>query len=163
MYPSSSTRRQPGLEAHSSGFTLIELMVVVAVIGILVAIALPSYESYVRRGQRANAKSALMETAQWLERVATATGSYPKAADIPAGLLTVDGWHSVEGDRYANVVKTPAAAGATFTLTAVPSGPQAQDECGTFSLTHTGLRGVKPPGGGALTGTAPLVLTCWNR
>lgn len=155
---------KPEYRRCSRGFTLIEVMIVVAVIGILTALAIPSYESYVRRGQRANAKSALMETAQWLERAATAAGQYPAAANIPADML------SVEGGRYANVVKlsapggaVPDVAGTTFFLSTAPTGPQVNDECGTFSLTNTGLRGVTPPAGVLETGTTPLVLTCWNR
>lgn len=139
-------------------------MIVVAIIGVLTAIALPSYEAYVRRGQRANAKASLMETAHWLERAATATGQYPAAAAIPEGMLTV------EGNRYANVVKlsapggpVPDVAGTTFFLSTAAIGSQVNDECGSFSLTNTGLRGVTPPGGAMQTGTTPLVLSCWSR
>lgn len=163
-HPPFIHRGEPDLRRRSRGFTLIEVLIVVAVIGILTAIAIPSYEGYVRRAQRSNAKSSLIETAQWLERAATATGQYPAAANIPADMLRV------EGGRYANVVKlaapggvVPDVASTTFFLSTAPTGSQVNDECGTFSLTNTGLRGVTPPGGALETGTTPLVLSCWNR
>ena len=56
------------------GFTLIELMIVVAVVSILSAIAYPSYAEYVRRGHRSDAKAGLLQAQQWLERAATASG-----------------------------------------------------------------------------------------
>ena len=87
---------------HSQqGFTLIEMMIVVAVIGILSAIAYPNYTEYVRRGHRAEARAGLLQAAQWLERAATATGTYPLAAAFPANLK------KVPNERY-DISYTPA-------------------------------------------------------
>jgi type IV pilus assembly protein PilE len=137
-----------------AGFTLIELMIVVAIVGILTAIAVPSYQAYVQRSNRALAKSALLEVAHWMERAATATGQYPAAANIPPGI------RQVAGSPYALVEKTPAAAGNTFTLTAVPTagGRQAGDTCGTFTLTHLGLRGAA-----GQDAPAQVAVDCWER
>lgn len=127
------------------GFTLIELMIVVAVVGILSAVAYPSYTEYVRKGHRAEARAGLLQAAQWMERAATATGTYPSA--LPANLQTVP------GDRY-----TISTSGddASFTLTAAPKGSaQSGDKCGSFTLTHTGAQD--------LTDNTATVAECWVR
>jgi type IV pilus assembly protein PilE len=140
------------LAAHRSrGVTLIELMVVLGLLGVLLRVALPSYEQYVQRGHRGQARSTLMQAGQWLERAATAQGTYPATGQIPADLL------KVEGARYTVTAVTTATS---FTLTATPSGPQAADACGVFRLDHTGQRSqVQVPGQ-----RPPLTADeCWAR
>lgn len=136
----------------AQGFTLIEVMIVVAVIGILSAIALPSYNEYMLRSHRANARAALLQAAQWLERAATAQGSYPAAAAIPAGVL------AVEGGRY--VITLPVLTAGTYTLRATPTAVQSADRCAVFQMTHAGVRTQ------VATATVPTPLAvqeCWNR
>lgn len=127
-----------------SGFTLIEVMIVVAIVGILVSIALPSYVDYVRRSHRSEARAGLLQGAQWMERASTASGSYPN--DLADSLKTVP------GGRYTLSV---TATSSTFTLSAAPRGAQTDDACGTFTLTHTGARG--------LSGNSADLATCWNH
>ena len=62
------------LKKHSAGFTLIELMIVVAIIAIIAAVAFPSYQEHVRKTRRADAQTALLELSQFMERHYTANG-----------------------------------------------------------------------------------------
>lgn len=142
------------MKVQSRGFTLIEVMIVVAIVAILSAVALPSYREYIRRGHRAEARAALLQGAQWLERAATATGTYPLTASFPTALTTI------QSGRYTIAVASPpasATSGAAFTLTATPAGAQVGDKCGNYTLAHTGARGAAAISSGA------LVTECWNK
>lgn len=129
------TQHMPRLQ---KGFTLIEMMIVVAIVGILTAIAYPSYAEYIRRGHRADARAGLLQAQQWLERSATATGLYPTA--LPATLT----WAGDATKRYT-IGFDGAPTNATFTLIATrkAGSPQATDRCGDMTLTNTGARGAK--------------------
>ncbi|MFP3852277.1 type IV pilin protein [Pseudomonas sp. W5-01] len=116
--------------SKSKGFTLIELMIVVAIVGILAAIAYPSYTEYVRRTHRTEIAGLLMEQSQILERAFTKTGSY---LNVP---VAGNAWYNV-AIAYSN-----ATTGMDFTLTAtpVPASMMNGDKCGTFQITNTGVR-----------------------
>ncbi|MDT8410072.1 MAG: type IV pilin protein [Wenzhouxiangellaceae bacterium] len=130
----------------SGGFTLIELMVAVAILAIIMGIAIPSYSQWVLKSGRAEAKGALMQGAQALERCFTRFSAYNdgKCDAAKADPTGIDGRLS-ENDKYR--VTVTAIAANTFTLTAAPNGGQIKDtECGSFTLTHTGARDVSATG-----------------
>lgn len=135
----------------SRGFTLIEVMIVVAIVGLLTAIALPSYNAYVLRGYRSEGKAALLQAAQWLERSATATGTYPLKAAFPTSLA------SIPSGRYT--LDISSSDGTTYTLTATAAGAQAKDKCGNLTLNQAGERGAKGKKQGE-TGYDP---DCWSK
>ena len=154
------------------GFTLIELMIAVAVLAVLAGIAIPNYTSYVNRSKRSAAKSVLLDAANQLERNYTTFGCYNKTSVAlcqsqgAGSAFTLTNAVAPTDGRAAYGI-TFAASGATgqqFTLTATPCGtlgscPAGSEafvdaECGALTLTQAGARGIS----GSST-----VAACWQR
>ena len=130
----------------SHGFTLIELLIALACVAVLASLTWPSYQSLILKSQRAQARASLLQTAHLFERAASANGSYPSAADVPASLL------QVEGQRYKMTVTSTAQS---YTISATPLGAQAADACGVLTVNHLGVRSVQ--------GASQTAAQCWSR
>ena len=142
-------------DGRSRGFTLIEMMIVAAVMAILAAVAYPNYTRYVLRAKRADAKQQLLQAAQWTERYLTANGRYPPATvALPSALQQAP---SSGTKNYA--ISYSAREATTYTLQAAPEGASAQDECGTLTLNHQGVKLAA----GISNAANSQVQTCWKR
>ena len=121
-----------------AGFTLIELMVVVAVIAILASIAYPSYQEQIRKSRRAQAKADLVELTQVLERFRTVNNTYD-GADAASGFFDASPRNG--GEHYELTLNDDADA-TSFILTATPtSDSQLKDRCGTLTINQAGVKG----------------------
>lgn len=154
----TAMKHKPAVGPRPLGFTLIELMITVAVVGILAALAYPSYTEYVRRGKRTDAKAVLLEAAQLMERNYTESNSYAVNSAGTAMTLPVALQQSPKGSAAANYTITLPSGSLTataFVLNAAPTGSMASDACGTLSINQLGVRSVS--GGGR------TVEECWGR
>jgi type IV pilus assembly protein PilE len=143
---SAAARRT--MRDRSHGFTLMEMLITVAIIALIAAIAIPNYTQYITRSNRSDARAQLLEAAAFLQRCFTQNNNYTCA--LPGTLVQAPATGTA---KYTIAVANPGG-NATFTLTATPTGSMTGDACGNLTVTHTGER--------ARTGTAPVDL-CWAR
>ncbi|MEN9904636.1 MAG: hypothetical protein RLZZ555_1201 [Pseudomonadota bacterium] len=142
------------------GVTLIELVIVVAIVAILVSVAWPSYQNYVRRAHRADAKAILLENAQFLERNFTETNRYDQRANGDPVVLPVIRSPRETGNAQLYEITVSANDNGnprtSYKLQAIPVAGQmmAGDACGAFTLNHLGQKGV--------TGTGLSAAECWR-
>ncbi len=118
------------------GFTLIELMIVVAIVGILAAIAYPNYQNSVRKGRRNDGQGALLDAAQKMELYYARNASYsPTLGDSNISAASVEGY-------YNGLTITAGATGiqSSYQLTITATGGQAQDTISGYRLSSTGLK-----------------------
>lgn len=134
---SYSTNRR----SRSSGFTLIEVMIVVAIIGIIAAISYPSYQEHVRKTKRADAQTALMELSQFMERYYTANGRYLTSDNAAPTLPFTEAPKDGAGKSYNLSFAENSPTANSYTLQAAPKGSMTGDKCGTLTLTSTGAKG----------------------
>ncbi|GHU29796.1 type IV minor pilin protein PilE [Betaproteobacteria bacterium] len=138
--------------AKSKGFTLIELMIVVVVVAILAAIALPSYFDYTVRTRRATAASCLLELSQFMERHYTKNLKFDDVVfndDTPNPHCRED----LKGFYKFSLTKTDSS----YTITATPDGTQAtapREKCKNLTITDSGVKGI--------SGTDEVAANCWR-
>jgi type IV pilus assembly protein PilE len=123
------------MRSKNGGFTLIELMIVVAIVAILATIAYPSYTSFVRKARRADAEKELMTLAQLNQRRFLDTRAYTSTvSDLLAPI-------SPSVSPYYNIsISVDAGPPASFSISAAPYGAQTKDDCKTLTLTSSGSK-----------------------
>ena len=162
-------RRIPSTPTTARGFTLIEVMITVAIVAILASIALPSYQEHVRKAKRAEAQSILLEAAQYMQRYYSGNDRYTATQ----GSVTTEAVQTLGDDSLlpAPLRQSPKTGGGsanytiavlardvppTFTLKATRAGTMTGDKCGTLTLTGQGVRGLQDQNTGLTTAD------CWK-
>ena len=148
------TQVRESMLRRQRGFSLIELMIALAIVAILLGVALPAYNNSVDRGRQGEAMSALLEGAQALERYYSANGRYTDTNGNLAAVFPTQ--VPASGTAYYTIAPVSGSVGANaFTLRATRAGTMAGDACGDFELAHTGRR--------QLSGNTRTVEQCWRR
>lgn len=122
-------------QAKGKGFTLIELLIVIIIVAILAAVALPGYDRYVERTRRADGREALMRVAAAQERFYTNRNQYSTDVTADLGLNT-------KSEKGYYVISAAFVGGnnQTYVLTATPQAAQANDACHELTINNTGFK-----------------------
>lgn len=142
------------MRTRTSGFTLIELMIVVAVVTILAAVAIPAYTQYVRQAARHQAEATMLNLSQMEERYYTNNYAY-YAVTTAAPTSEPNGWSNFSGDnmnvRKYDITVAVTTAPDTYSIKAMPSNGFVDTDCGYLTLNNMGVKGS----------AVGSVTTCW--
>ncbi|MFY8327680.1 type IV pilin protein [Pseudoalteromonas sp. ZZD1] len=124
-----------------TGFTLVELLIVVAILGILYSVAMPSYTEHMQRSRRADIQQVMLQHGAVLERIYSRNGGYPNTFNTAANTEFYT-FTYVAFDRAAGGAANANFKSRAFTLTATPKGgtAQAEDRCGALVIKHDGTQ-----------------------
>lgn len=134
------------MNSRIKGFTLIELMVVVAILAIIASIAIPSYTEYVIKSRRAAAAGCMMEMAQFMERYYSTNMTYV-GATLPATACVQD------TSRYYGIALNGTTTATAYALQAAPTSAQSDGKCGTLGIDQKGTK--------SKSGSASSVVDCF--
>ncbi len=136
---------------QNKGFTLIEILIVIAILGIIAAIAYPSYLDSVVKARRSDARTALLDLSQRIERFYSENNTYTGAA------AAVGGTPQMSDENWYQVTINVTGGGTGYTLTAAPQGQQATRDtfCQSFTYNNLGQEGT--------TGGSWTAAQCWQR
>ncbi len=146
------------------GFTLIELMIAVAIVSILAAVAYPSYSEQVAKGRRAEARTVMMDAAQWMERFYGENFRYHQnTAGVAVGGLLSAQYPRIpaSGGSATYTLSLENLGASTYRMVATRAGSMAGDRCGDYVLTHTGARGLRNFDTSRFANEAAAVRACW--
>jgi type IV pilus assembly protein PilE len=127
------------MNLKKNGFTLVEMLIVIAIIGILTAIALPAYQRYVQRANRGSATGMLGDIAARQERFRFANNTYASSLALLNGGGAAAS--SLPSERGKHIISVVSGDATTFVLQAVPTVDQGVDGCGTLTLNNLGVKG----------------------
>ena len=160
---------------QSDGFTLIEMMISVAIVAILAAVALPAYTSYIARASRADARTQLIQVAQFMQRFYAANDNFAfDRATVPNSVITLVASNLKQSPApsgtgsaklYDLTIPAETLTASSFEIRMVPvdGGSMSNDQCGAISLDSTGKRGIVLAGVLYTDSMAqPLINTCWK-
>ena len=133
---------QKNKRRNIAGFTLMELMIVVAIVGIIAAVGYPSYTQYVIRGKRSEGRSALLDTAARMERYYSDNNQYATLATVGIGATSENGHYNITQQSLTN-------GNQNYVLRAAPTFTDT--ECGYLEITHAGAK------------TSESGTTCWSK
>lgn len=140
--PGAAFPARAGHSLRPAGFTLVEVVITVAILAILAAIAIPLYQNYVTRGHRATATACLTEGAHFMERRHTVNMRYDE--DAAGNSTTFPDLECRRGLENQYAFSLESATATTYQIQAVPQGVQAtrDADCGTLTLDETGRKRV---------------------